>query len=407
MVDRFLLGPRETRLFPLYLPLREIAAFTGDSLKALWNCICETFPLSFGHFAQFVRAKRVVFLFDGFDEIRGELTQRVINERASSKLFAYPGILSCRKSFYKSYLSISAIQERYFQRVELQPLRLTPSVRQYVYAFCGKQGETSTRRLAPSPEYIVKTIEASPELRDLAQRPLLLEMMLDLFTDPEAASEREWNAARLYQHYTEKWLQYEAAKPDSVLKWHEKATLMQEIAWSIHVARSANASRSDRFQNSAITRHDLLLLLERLAPRYRHIPCSQLCDDICSRTFLIESSGDTFFFIHKSFQEYYVGKYIFEHLRSREKPANAAVHVLQELLSMEIGIFLKAMLDAKACSSLDRDRAVEFLIAAYRQNALDERHSATSPRKCQPLPGVPGNAGGYCLARGGLCHRAR
>jgi len=117
-----------------------------------------------------------------------------------------------------------------------------------------------------------------------------------------------------------------------------KSALMQEIAWSIHVSRTANTALHERYQNGAISQHDLSLLLEPLSPRFRHIPPSQVFDDICLRSFLIASDGDASSFIHKSFQEYYVGKYIFEHLRSREQPAVAAAYVLGEFLSMEVGI---------------------------------------------------------------------
>lgn len=377
MTDRFLLDPRETARIPLYVPLREIAAFARDPIEILWEGVSGTLPLPFEHFAALVYTNRVIFLFDGFDEIRGELTQRSINERVSSEIFAYPGVLSCRKNFYESYLSISAIQERYPQWVELQPLTLTHSVQEYIHAFCRKKREGAAQRSFPLPEYIVKTIEASPELRDLAQRPLLLVMMLDLFSDPEEAGEHEWNAAKLYERYTEKWLKHEAAKPDSVLKWHEKATLIQEIAWSIHAARVANASLHERYHNGTITQHDLFLLLERLSLHFRHIPLAQIFDDICLRTFLIANDGDTYYLIHKSFQEYYVAKYIFGHLRSREQPVGAAAHVLGEFISMEVGIFLKAMLDAKKCSSSERDYVVDVLIAAYRQNSMDDQRSVT------------------------------
>lgn len=379
MVDRFLRGHGKSEPIPLYIALREIANFTGDALDTLWAAVKEDFLLSFEQFASLARKNRFVFLFDGFDEIRGELTQRTINERASGKVFAYPAVLSCRKNFYEFYLSISAIEELYSWRVELQPLAWSHSMREYALSFCRKKWEQTagTQNPVPPAEYIVKTIEASPELRDLAQRPLLLVMILDLFTDSEEASEREWNAAKLYQRYTEKWLRHEAAKPDSVLKWHEKAVLMQEIAWSIHATRAANAFLHERYQNSAITQHDFLLLLERIAPRFRHIPLIQIFDDICLRTFLIANDGDAHSFIHKSFQEYYVGKYIFERLRSREQPADAAAHVLGEFLSMEVGIFLKALLDAKACSGSERDHVVDVLITAYQQNSTDDQRSVT------------------------------
>ncbi len=379
MVDRFLRGHGKSEPIPLYIALREIANFTGDALDMLWAAVKEDFPLSFEQFGSLAHKNRFIFLFDGFDEIRGELTQRAINERASSKAFAYPAVLSCRKNFYEFYLSISAIEELYPWRVELQPLAWSHSMREYALSFCRKKWEqvAGTQNPVPPAEYIVKTIEASPELKNLARRPLLLVMMLDLFTDPEEASERAWNAAKLYQRYTEKWLQHEATKPDSVLKWHEKAALMQEIAWSIHATRAANASLHERYQNGAITQYDLLLLLERVAPHFRHIPLTQISDDICLRTLLIANDGDAYSFIHKSFQEYYVGKYVFERLRSREQPADAAAQILGEFLSMEIGIFLKALLDAKACSGSERDHVVDVLIAAYQQNSRDDQRSVT------------------------------
>src|SRR5205085_11623683 len=99
----------------------------------------------------------------------------------------------------------------------------------------------SAKRITP-PEKIVTTIRENPPLQDLAQRPLLLVMMLDIFTDYREAAEREWDKAKLYHHYTEKWLKHEAAKPDSVLKWHEKAVLMQEIAWSLYAANGTAIS---------------------------------------------------------------------------------------------------------------------------------------------------------------------
>lgn len=376
MVDRFLDEPQHKTPIPLYIPLREFPSLTGNPFELAWSYFHEEFPLPFEEFTSLVRNNRIAFLLDGFDEIRGELTQRSINERASSRLFMFSAVLTCRKNFYEFYLSLSTLQEQYPQKIELQPLELTNPVRQYIAAFCHKR-ERIASGTATTPEKIVDIIQANQELRDLAQRPLLLVMMLDIFTDTQETDEEEWGKAKLYRKYTEKWLKNEASKPDSVLRWNEKAALMQELAWSIYLAKTSLPSRYGSYQNVTFTQSDLSLLLERFATQYRHIPFIQLMDDICFRSFLIANDGDTYYFIHKSFQEYYVAKYIFESLRNRERSLNAVAEVFREFLPVEIGGFLKNMLQARDFSRYDRDLVIDILTQIYQQNSLNDTPSVT------------------------------
>lgn len=306
MVERFLHEPSHVLPLPLYIPLRDITLFTGNATELLWAYVREEFPLSFEEFSALIRNDQIVFLFDGFDEITGELTQRSINERAASTLFGHTAILSCRKNFYDFYLSMSPLQERYPQKVELLPLTLTKSVINYIVSFCNRKRDAISPAITTHPEKIVATIQEDLALQDLAQRPLLLMMIVDIFTDPKAKDEVDWNQARLYQKYTDKWLKYETAKPGSALRWNEKAFLMQQIAWSIYRTRIPATSPYGLYQNITFTQQDLVLLLERVTTRYQHIPFIQLIDDICFHTFLVSRDEDTYYFIHKSFQEYYV-----------------------------------------------------------------------------------------------------
>ena len=75
-------------------------------------------------------------------------------------------------------------------------------------------------RVAPSK--IIEAIRVSPELQDLAQRPLLLLMILQIFASAGNLDEKQWSITKLYRRYSERWLKHEASKPDSVLKWNEK-----------------------------------------------------------------------------------------------------------------------------------------------------------------------------------------
>jgi predicted NACHT family NTPase len=191
-------------------------------LDLLWEQVLEEFPLSYEDFAALLRSRQVIFLFDGFDEIRGEITQQLINERAACKIFSLPSLLSCRKSFFNFYLARSPLQELYVHRIELLSFSLTEPVKRYIVAFCQQKPRRGDQRHVLSPKEIVTLLEMNEELRDLAQRPLLLSMILEVFTSARGINEGQWTVNKLYRIYTERWLKMEAAKPDSVLRWSEK-----------------------------------------------------------------------------------------------------------------------------------------------------------------------------------------
>jgi hypothetical protein len=380
MVDRFLEDTDNVAPLPLYIPLREIASLAGNPIEILWAYVHDEFPLPFEDFTTLVRNNHIVFLFDGFDEIKGELTQPSINERSMSKVFARPSILSCRKSFFDFYLSMSALQEYYPRRVELQPLTLTHTI-QYVTAFCEKKYDSRTYKIVIDPQRIIEIIRANQELQDLAQRPLLLIMMLDILTDPREMSETKWDVVKLYRKYTEKWLKNEAAKPDSVLKWNEKAALMQELARLTYTPKpSASLSFGELNQNIIFTLNDLTTFVKKAAVHYPRLTEAQLLDDLCFRTLLSASEGETYSFLHKSFQEYYVARYIVDCMRSRDQhpDAIAAVeNVLQEFLPWDVGTFLKGILVSEEISPHDKDLIVSMLIKVYQRNRKDDPRSVT------------------------------
>ena len=375
LVNRFLNSAPFVTPLPLYIPLRELPLLTEDRIELLWSSIQNTFPLPFEDFAVLAQQNLIVPLFDGFDEISGECTQHAVNERASSKLFTFPSLLSCRKNFYELYLSQSVLQERYAQLIELQPLQLTRDAHHYIRTFCLKKQAQKDQKLLLSPEQIIETISASQQLQDLAQRPLLLTMMLDIFTDPQEMMQGNWDVTTLYQKYTEKWLKSEAAKPDSFLRWDQKARLMQEIAWFTYTTGAPTSSPYKYHEHVVFSYQDIVFVTEQAASRHQPFSPLQLLDDLCLRTFLIISREESYTFIHKSFHEYYVAKYIFECLRRKDQRVDLAAHALQAFLPFEIVTFLKEMLAAKTVSHRDRDSIVEMLIAAYQQSSASDGDS--------------------------------
>ncbi|HZO72886.1 MAG TPA: NACHT domain-containing protein [Ktedonobacteraceae bacterium] len=370
MVDCFLnASPEYPSLLPFYIPLREFYSFAGDPVDVLWSHIGEEFPLPYEAFAALVRERQVVFFFDGFDEIKGEITQRLINERATSKVFSFPSILACRKSFFDTYLSLSPLQDCYPRHVELQPLALTDAVLGYIRAFC-------ERKQTLAPEKIIEAIQASRELQDLVKRPLLLLMVLEVFTTSKGLDGGKWNVTGLYRKYTEQWLKNEASKPDSVLRWNEKALVLQEVAWFTYRTSFAH---QEQFNEQAVFSHEeLSVFVKTIASRHPGVTELQLLDDLCFRTLLTVSEGENYMFLHKSFQEYYIARHILDCMRRAEQDHDtlaAIEHIFQVSLPFDIATFLKEML--KDSTFYEKECITTNLMNVYQRNRSEDQRLTT------------------------------
>jgi hypothetical protein len=90
--------------------------------------------------------------------------------------------------------------------------------------------------------------------------------------------------------------------------------------------------------------------------------------------------GENYYFLHKSFQEYYVARYIFDCIRGKDQSSDAVTsvgNVLQEFLPFEVVAFLKQTLEVKELSGHDEDVVVDILIKAYQENGGNDSRSVT------------------------------
>src|SRR5579883_1447027 len=149
----------------------------------------------------------------------------------------------------------------------------TNPVMHYIAAFSQtKRQDNISQRIVMPSETIVETIGGSQELQELAQRPLLLVMMLDVFSNLQEVGEESCSIAKLYQKYIEKWLKQECSTSEPEIHWHEKVEIIQELAWLLYTANSPLTKPYKDYQHFTFTRHNLNRFLEQIGTRISTYP---------------------------------------------------------------------------------------------------------------------------------------
>lgn len=366
-------GGNPTTPIPLYIPCRDLDLDRAEerNLEGLYQYLhsgINPLPLTPDEFRQAVENKFFIFLFDGFDEIRGSINQEVINQRVDSEIFLNPGLLSCRLHFYEIHLSLSEVDYRFPTKVLLQPLD-NPSVAQYVQNVCAKLDLASS-------DQIITTIQQDPKLEDLSKRLLLLVMITDILSRRSTAKNYDWSSVKLYAEYTQNWLKNEARK--SVLAWDDKSRLLEQIAWELFTAKLPSTLAYGDTQKITISRDELRILLAALdMEKQLQLSLNDILDDVCAHT-LLAHSAENYHFVHRSFQEYYVAKYVFGNVKAGSESAQ---RVLCQPLPVEIATFLKEMLDPGFLQPTDIEIITNNLVTAYRASEHDDSEARITLRE--------------------------
>jgi len=339
---------------PIYIPLSSlIDSFRTSSNNGteaeLYKYLRENsnnpIPMTESTFARKLKSKKFIFLFDGFDELFNHIDQKDIVLKSKSNLFNQLSILTCRINFYENFLIYSAISETYIEKVQMLPLDFD-SIKEYVpkyFSIMRREHNQSTSAI--EERKLLELISSEGSIFDLARRPLLLMMILDVFADPRTQgdliqSKNNFGITQLYKMYTEKWLDKESQKPPSILKWEEKDKIVEKLAWELY--SSATPSSSTYGQTTmGFDRNNLLIILEKSLNRFRDVSKNDIIDDICLRSFLIRSYNDKYSFIHKSFFEYYVAKHIYSSLKINwKKTRDSLLHSTPNEIARFIEEFL-------------------------------------------------------------------
>jgi len=300
---------------PVLIPLREVRKEVSlDSIVVKHFRDRGLAGLSFPRFEHLLRRGKIVLLFDAFDEmadrVRWEVTQGNFQELRRAAQGDAKVILTCRTHYFKDRTeqvkligqgpSLTAAETALYKELRRQ----SGAEVVYLQEFNDEQIQEYLRRTrGASAGEDWERIRGIYNLRDLAQRPLLLEMIVKSL--PHLKEGRSINAANLYKVYTNLWVERDYRKGRVILDPETKLDLMMDLAWAMW-----------HRQQQAVSPRDLALFVAwRHAGKTVHLTEDEVEDivrEVQTASFLRRSrrEGGGFTFIHRSFGEFFLARRI-------------------------------------------------------------------------------------------------
>ena len=307
-LSHYLDAPDGPAKLPIYLRLwdwrtlpswAEIEAHLGHS---------PNYPfLGVEHVERYASQDRLFFLLDGLDEMSGRLSRRdsiaVVNGIPRS---LYPGasfVAFSRLSFFLKHdqmlevfdvgtYSLPADLTQDLRDWQYQALSLDPpseeQIRKYLDDTCGTEAAR-----------VVRLLEDTYNLADLARRPVLLKMIIDclpLLHSGIDADDRI-DAADLYGMYVQQWLLRTQYATHISLK--ERLSILEELALTVWGRNPPRITSSE---------------LSQFLVRKVHEPqVDELLFDIANCS-LLDLGEEGYEFSHKSFLEYFIARAVVDDL---------------------------------------------------------------------------------------------
>lgn len=314
-------------------------------------------------------------ILDSLDEFLANLTISEITSVLNRYIFQIANIVTCRSQFYDRYLSMSNFSAQ-FGKINLLPWDVK-DWEQYVtnyFHFCYPESDEQSIELSR------EKIRLSPQLQELSHVPLHLNMILDVLPNTQFVPESIEDLLALYNAYLHNWLSREASKGGSILDVDEKFQLLEEISWYFYDEGRIGEISSLRFSISE-TRN---FLQERPSLLFGY-NVNDVIRDLCFRSILLtqplghsDAEVTSIRFIHKSFQEFFIARYLY-HCVTRS--GNAAAVAFRKPISPEVSEFLKQFKTRINRSPQLLEIAVKNFITAIKLNTDPLQTSEISPAR--------------------------
>lgn len=317
---RYLNAPTHERL-PVLINLREFnKRFDMELLVERTVSQGRTLhQLSYESIARLNQRGRILWILDGFDEMAVRVTSQDMHHNFSEILkLSSPGsklVLTCRTAFFKNREEVEEVLgssqslheqltsqgKNQYKVLYIKPLSMA-EIEVFIHSrIRAKNADTQDSYLDPK-EFLAK-LNGTPEIRNLASRPILLEMIL--VTLPTLIEQGiELNLYNLYDQYTTLLLKRDAWRfVTNILD--NRVKFCRALAWYFF--------ETNTYQ---ITYRELPDFIKQLFPEFarKAEEFEQLERAIRTTSFLARDEAGNFSFAHKSFLEFFAATNIIDEL---------------------------------------------------------------------------------------------
>lgn len=334
LLDKYFKSSNTERI-PLYIDLKKFHD-TGTVSSLILQFMSENLPFAnagWPAFVQMMKAESLTLILDGFDEMAKRTSPQYrracfikIAElcipgskvyisgrgnyfRDNTEFFDTAALLSdySFQDSLRSLLAIGSKNKDYLQKppmvefIEICPLNLTQ-----IKSFLKKRFNHHSKSKVNNKKLceLISKIETMYNLRELAERPILLEMIYS--TLGSDLNKTINNVSDLYADYTNAWLQRESDKGDI----RHLVSSEQRLIFTLNLA-GYMLFETDMDSDSIMVHHsELTSFVQEMFELDQPDEIDSFSSDIQTCTFLERDEDGHYYFAHKSFFEYFSARYI-------------------------------------------------------------------------------------------------
>jgi hypothetical protein len=206
-------------------------------------------------------------------------------------------------------------------------------------------------------------------------------MTLELFFDPDCEVNDIENLLYLYEVYVSNWLKRESYRAGSVLDPEVKDYFLREVSWAFYDDAILDYSKSPK-----ITIDRLKALIKELLADGRYTCKSvDVLNDLLFHSLLTRRTKSLFqsgipsvYFIHKSFQEYFVSRYFYDSMIS---DYNTTASNFCQIISPSVSEFLKEYIYRINEDATILNSVVQICKQAYKENLQESEDAHVAARR--------------------------
>lgn len=222
---------------PLLVSLRDYAR-SGSLRQVITDLMVNRYKVkmtgSYEIFEKLNQNGRLLIIFDGFDEMASQVDHKItvanFEALAQTAIPSSKVLLTCRTPYFRTVMEerqVLAAKGRTEIVIDKPNFEIL-----YLKELDEPQIEKVLRKRVPDRwEEYLQRIKDVYDLPNLAQRPVMLDMIITALPDLEGLG--SINHSVLYQTYTNRWINKDVTEERTLLDAESKRLFAQEVAWEM------------------------------------------------------------------------------------------------------------------------------------------------------------------------------